>query len=713
MNDMEDADMLQSLILPMKIGVSYGSGALKALQNESMPELDLLVREAIQNSSDAAIGLPDESCNINFTQGQFVPAEFNSMLSDIGPILDKRFPNDSAEYLEIRDYKTSGLTGPILQGDLDPDDHGNYFKLVFDTGKEQTNSNAGEAGGSWGFGKSVYYRVGIGLVVFYSQICEEGSYKSRMIVSLIENETDKSSLLKEVLGNSIGRAWWGKRIPGTDDELLPVTDDDEIQKILDIFNIKKFNSTQTGTSIIIPYIDKSKLLQGIFPDNCGIPEDEIAMCSFKDDIAQYVELAVQKWYAPRVFNKQLRNYSKQKWLAIRVNGAPVTTTSMRPLFRLIQELYTTALSANCGGAQQYKSSDFPFIKCVPVPSTKLVGGKSGHAAFVRVSKEEMGMSSSSIEPYTYLRLFGKTAKNDPIVMFARTPGMILDYKIDDKWAKGLIKPENDDEYLFVFYVPNCDVLLKEDAAAKDFSGRPFGEYLRKSEKSDHMDWIDPSSLTLITNIKNQICNKVNGAIKGTGETPVDGTTSKLSGKLGKRLLPTTKFGKKSKGSGTGGGGGSSTDNLNLVLGDKNYIDDCIIIDFTAKFSNTKKQAVIGVFVESETGLLDYAAWVQNLGSTFPISIDAVWECKTFAQNSGTELPQPHDCDTTNRVSKSDFTEIQIITGDHNEGICGISIKNTITNAIVSGKLVIRSMNKKYRCAIKETKKTIERGDLNG
>lgn len=45
--------MFQSLILPMKIGVSYGSGALKALQNVNIPELDLLVREAIQNSSDA------------------------------------------------------------------------------------------------------------------------------------------------------------------------------------------------------------------------------------------------------------------------------------------------------------------------------------------------------------------------------------------------------------------------------------------------------------------------------------------------------------------------------------------------------------------------------------------------------------------------------------------------------------------------------------
>ena len=60
--------MLQSLILPMKIGVSYGSGALKALQNDNIPDLDLLVREAIQNSSDAAIGQPEDSCNINFIE---------------------------------------------------------------------------------------------------------------------------------------------------------------------------------------------------------------------------------------------------------------------------------------------------------------------------------------------------------------------------------------------------------------------------------------------------------------------------------------------------------------------------------------------------------------------------------------------------------------------------------------------------------------------
>ena len=45
--------MLDSHILGMDYGRSYGSGSLKALQNDNLPEIDLLVREAIQNSSDA------------------------------------------------------------------------------------------------------------------------------------------------------------------------------------------------------------------------------------------------------------------------------------------------------------------------------------------------------------------------------------------------------------------------------------------------------------------------------------------------------------------------------------------------------------------------------------------------------------------------------------------------------------------------------------
>ena len=47
--------LLDKKILELTQSVSYGSVTLKSLQNDNIPELDLLVREAIQNSSDASL----------------------------------------------------------------------------------------------------------------------------------------------------------------------------------------------------------------------------------------------------------------------------------------------------------------------------------------------------------------------------------------------------------------------------------------------------------------------------------------------------------------------------------------------------------------------------------------------------------------------------------------------------------------------------------
>ena len=159
--------MLDKLILKTDYAVSYGSVTLKSLQNDNIPELDLLVRESIQNSSDAALSLPGQSYNVNFTTGTFKPSAFNSFLTDIEDDLNTKFPNEVSDFLEIRDTGTSGLTGCVRKSEIKSDDHGNFFKLIYDTGKRQTQANAG---GNWGFGKSVYYRVGIGIVIFYSRI---------------------------------------------------------------------------------------------------------------------------------------------------------------------------------------------------------------------------------------------------------------------------------------------------------------------------------------------------------------------------------------------------------------------------------------------------------------------------------------------------------------------------------------------------------------
>ncbi len=702
--------MLDSHILGMDYGSSYGSGSLKALQNDNLPEIDLLIREAIQNSSDASLREPGNSFGVSFNYKTFSPKRFNDFLSDVKDILNERYPETEADYLEIRDHKTSGLTGSVRRAEVaqSPDDHGNYFKLVFDTGKEQTNSDDGMAGGSWGYGKSVYFRFGIGLVLFYSQIKTDTGYESRLIVALVEHENSQDAILSRVREDAIGRAWWGRRDATDKTELLPVTDETEIKEILDVFSAEPFGASETGTSIIIPYIDKEKLMEGIFPENCGISEDVISMCSFKDDIVEYTKLAIQKWYAPKIFNKNLAKYSNQKWLAARVNGVGIKNTDMRPLFQLVQELYTSALSANKSGKQDYNSELFRGIKSVPVPSKKVQGDRAGFVSTVIVTNEDLGSTGAIIPPQAYLRLFGALTKNDPIVMYARAAGMVLDYKIDGRWTKGLIKPEGEDQMLISFFVPDCGLKLKDDKALGEYSGMSLGNYLRKCEKSDHMAWTDPSSLTVVTNIASQTTAKINDCYRAKSSGESEGTASKLSGKLGRRLLPTLSFGKKkggSGGSGGEGGSGGTINNLDCILRQSIISADSMTIEFELKFKNIRKEAFIGVFVESEVGLMDAHSWETGIGTEFPIEIPIIANCSVLALNTNQTLAFDSSCTKENRYIENDFSTIEVLYTEDGDAL-GFKVTNTVTNAVVKGMLTLKSRDKKYCCTVKEAKEPV-------
>ena len=696
--------MLDSCILGTTINSSYGSGALKALQNDHVPDVDLLVREAIQNSSDASLSEPQNFFCVNFNYSTFTPSKLNLLLKDIGTILNERFPGETADYLEIRDLKTSGLTGKTRVGEIDPNDHGNFFKLIFDTGKEQTNSDGGKAGGSWGYGKSVYFRVGIGLVIFYSHIKTTTGYESRLMVSLVEREGSHDAILTKIRKDSIGRAWWGKKYGNREDEIGPITDEEEIKEILDVFGVEFFGERETGTSIIIPYIDKHKLMEGIFPEHCDISDDIIAMCSFKDDIVEYTKLAAQKWYAPKLDNKNLKAYSDQKRLVVRVNEDPVRFQDMRPLFQLTQELYTAALSANKFGYQAYLSNRFDNIKCIQIPSTKIEGEKAGHVATIIVNSSELSSTGTIIPPKAYLRMFNTLSNNDPIVMFARAAGVILDYKVDGDWTKGLIKPEGEDDFLLAFFVPDCSLQVKRGYWESGLTKNDFGEYLRRCEKSDHMDWNDESKQTIITNIKNQVVKKINNCYKKQDAQNYTGAASRLSGKLGRRLLPKLGFGRKRTGGsgGSGGSGGGKINNFALEFSPSVFDGNSVSMDFKMTFKNSLKEMLVGVFVESEDGYVDAKTWASDIKTPFPITIPLICNCKAQAVNAGKSESFDSSCGPDNRLIQNSFSQLELIyTKDGS--VQGISIKNYTTNVIVSGRIVLSSSDKKYCFSLKEMK----------
>lgn len=696
--------MLDREILKTNYGVSYGSVTLKSLQNDNIPELDLLVREAIQNSSDAALGEAGPSYAVNFQYGSFTPAVFNSFLTDIENSLNIKYPIPSADFLEIRDTKTTGLTGYIRKADIKKDDHGNFFKLIYDTGKRQTKSSAG---GNWGFGKSVYYRVGIGIVIFYSKIKTETGYDSRLIITLVEDESKKDSngndatILNALEPLSAGKAWWGIR---DGEDLLPLQDMDFIKSVLDVFGLKPFKDNETGTSIIIPYLKTDSLLNGIIPADAeieaGIKEHFSSV--WTASIADYLRLSIQKWYAPKIHNRELPNFCDKKWLLVSVNSTPIRKQDMLPLFNLAQELYTTSIAKTYG--HEYKSKTFPGIVCLPVNIRGYFNGMtSGYVSVIKISKQELNGTQNLLSPYDYIGKFeADGGLNEPVVMYSRDPGMIIDYAITGPWVKNIAPPESPDDFVFAFYFPITHKTLKQDLPAPEYAGMPLGEYLRDCEASDHMGWNDPVKMQIVQRIQKNTVNQISGHLKKSEQVNVDATASKLAGRLGRNLLPRVGYGKKpggSGGSGGSGGGGTKINNIVLEISSQTIHGNSLVMNYELQLMHGKKDAKVSLMIASEGGWIDPVSWKDEIGTEFPAVFDSVSvdTIKTsVSENTGINQTFGVEAKTLS-VEEAEFT-LQALEGVSQ--CTTLVIHSNVLNPQIAGSFAVKTHDKKYQFAFK-------------
>lgn len=694
--------MLDREILRTDYGVSYGSVTLKSLQNDNVPELDLLVREAIQNSSDAALMEEGKSYAVNFQSGKFVPARFNSLLYGIEDILNGRYPDQEADYLEIRDTKTSGLTGSIRKAEIKKDDHGNFFKLIFDTGKRQIISNAG---GNWGFGKSVYYRVGIGIVIFYSRIkVDESNYENRLIITLVEDESrvdqygNDCTLLNAIEPLSAGKAWWGIR---NGEDLLPLNDDEHINSVLDVFGIKPFKEKETGTSIVIPYIKTKELLDGIIPVEAEIREDvrEHFVNNWASSVSSYLRLAIQKWYAPKIHNRELPVFCKNKWLLVSVDNVPISKQDMLPFFRLTQDLYTCALAKSYD--HEYTSDEFDNITILPVNIRSYFesGMVSGYVAIARISQTELNGTENVLSPYDYIGKFeADGGLNEPIVMFARDPGMVIDYAITGAWVKNVPPPESPEDFLFAFYVPTTEKRIKSDLGVPEYAGKTLGEYLRDCEASDHMAWIDPVKMQIVQRIQRNTINAIIGHIKKSSIVNVDATASKLSNRLGKNLLPRIGYGKKKPSGGTGGGGGTGTKitNISFQITSQVIRGNEVEMDFILKMMHGKKNAAVSLMIASEAGWIDAKSWKDDIGTEFPVRVTNCFidTVRTSVSDYPIEIKQ--NCDSDNVSVEAEEITVAIISENGDDIFTQIRISPHLINPEINGKIRIRAYDKKYQ-----------------
>lgn len=571
-----------------------GDAILASLQDRGLSATDLVVRESLQNALDASLEYSNQTL-VEYTLGKFDANNLNGYFEGIVEQLNHKYNKDT-EFLAISDKYTTGLTGNYQTTDSQELDKSNFQKLVFGINKKQ---QADGAGGSWGLGKTSYFRLGNGIVIYYTRIATSDGYEERLIASLIENPKNSEKLLEK---SNRGIAWWGEY--SSDSNLLfPITDSKLIQEFLSVFGLKPYSDDITGTTIIIPYLKKYEASDSKIPWQRNRERD--------------IRTAVKRWYSPRLYNKKYSECTNKPFLACTINGSMITDQHMEPVFKIFRDLYTSALT-NSSVDREIK------VKSIFVPRQGMEDTKTpiGNVAYAIVKKDLL--AEGSWKPKAYI-----TNSNDEsvdptrILAFARKPGMVVKYDLDGTWTKGVKVPEG--KILLAFFVPNSDGKLYKDFQEKGFI--TLEQYLRASEKADHADWsnIDEIRWKLYTRIVKYVSESLGEETKGDSEKDENFLSAGLARKYGK-FLPPNSYGKASKEIRTTTPKKKHAKKHNRIaeLRLKNAMmqaDGSIKVDFIITL---KGQARIEIKIKTQDSNINYANWSKNFEELdFPVKIKKI------------------------------------------------------------------------------------------
>ena len=594
-----------------------GSHLLKEFANTGTPILDSLVRESVQNSLDAAKGVADP-VRMDFVTGDFCKADLFSQCEGLEKMLKPRFSNIPSRFLAFRDYNTTGLEGNVT--DMGDQNTGNYFKLVLDIGNEQTDRGAG---GSCGIGKSLYFRLGVkGFVIYYSRISTgKGKYESRLIAMMVENERQKDSVIPAAENgmSKTGIAYWG--VLG-DDIILPVNDEDEIEKVLDIFNMEPYSGTETGTMVILPFIDEEALLN----DNKSVYEiagSELEPVWLKS-VDDFLRISVQRWYFARLNNNKYKHGSPLKFF---VGGKQLKSEDMVPCFRILQGLYNRA--AGCKeDALNDILSDYEGVKTEDVLLGRyrpLAKKKAGALSYVLADKELLGIvpPENCYVPYIYCDTdFEENDTNVPLIGFCRKPGMVVSYETSGDWLYRVPDSADGEHFMMAMFVLNS----YNGITGTDYD---LEEYVRKMEPNDHMSWVDGTfngeNYSFIKNIKSNVSRILYNVLSRGDQGEAKRRMSEL-GKIFSWILPPEDFGRKASPRGSSGGGSTGTGTtrtskkLKYTILSQSLKFDEVVITYSIESEKERKGFSIELLVSASDGKnISLSEWV-GMGTSAPFWI---------------------------------------------------------------------------------------------
>lgn len=659
----------------LKLRPMQESGAflLRAMQNEDMPRLDLLVRESVQNSLDAAIEQqPGSEIKVAFRLRAHTTETIASILSEgvDRDVLLARYPT-GGEMLEIRDSMTEGLTGPMGFDDIGADGvHGNLLKLVYEIGRTRGDA---AAGGSWGLGKTCYFRVGVGLVIYYSRIKTREGHEERLVASLVEDENRTDKMQQET---RTGIGWWG-----AGEGLTPVTGPTQIKRILEMLRVERFTGTETGTSIIIPFLRRDLIDSAESDDVTGSASRPWWYDSYDD----YIRVALERWFCARLDNP---HFATGPTLTASVNGKIITTDRMLPVFRATQALYNRAVGAPIGPDDYLTKMEVAAdaINNSPVEPRRLFfpSGAAGDLAAALLTPDQLGMGAPANHHDPAMCVFGRSGAKPPyhpLVTFMRRPGMCVawnDSTDSRSWAGGM-PGVADGRYLLAVFVPRQERVLANAGGRSTYPRITLESYLRGCERADHAAWHDATGMRIVEKIQ----SNCGGILRKFGAAPPPEAAIAHSIRMARNLadlvLPERglgkdgRFGRPSPGrpvkggsggaGGIGGGRGAAVTPVLEVLG-VDYTEKGVQVHWALVWGQGDEGMArkICVRIDSESGPISMHQWHDDGLGAFPFRVTGVVITGDKGGSSEAAVELSTDCDDGVVLRASAGTPSMPITG---------------------------------------------------
>ena len=561
---------------------------LKVLKTGSgLSLIDILVRESVQNSLDA--GRNDFE---GFTEFYFDTVEYNDSDDLINALsflrqeeqdhvfqrLIGRIERSNASAIILSDRGTTGLSGPVRYDDnewRDKNIRKNFANLVYELGQ---NHGAEMAGGSFGFGKSIYYRISeAGLVMYYSRSAEG----ERLAFCMISKEEQEASHL------STGICWWGETseykgikyaVPNTDPAKIG-----EVLKSLKMEQIRlKENETGTSISIIGPKLN-------FLRENTN--ESEGSEIPYNSQLLKMdFEKAVQKWYWPRMIETNIVNQSGTVKPLKFFSGGNLIPVSMQN--REKGKLLQAAENLNMG---EYRNNS--EIK------TELLTHRTGNV--------KLGTLAYQIYSFNQGEFPGLNC-----ISMIRAPRMVVYEK--------KIQVSNNSFFSAVFLVKSDEKVFRNNTDTLKIS---LDNAFRDSESSTHSEWkiqnISEEDNYLRNYVNKAIIDsesKIEKAIQSMAEKPESQSEwSPYSTLLGKVLatedegFPTISYGSK----GRTGEFSSRRNKSKLILKSQVFENDNMIT-FCFCLKNISKN-LFRIYLKARGGResLNKTDWEKKIGREFP------------------------------------------------------------------------------------------------